>query len=442
LQKTTFSRAEASGAMPSYEELVDASRSTVSPRVFHDPQIYDIERDAVFGHSWLYLGHRSQLPHPGNFFTTYMGEDAVVVLRDRDSHIRAYLNSCPHRGMTLCRKEKGTLKNIQCPFHGWTFNLEGELIGIPYYEEAYHNEMPLSKWGLIEVPRVESYRDLIFGSFDEAIEPLHEHLGDMRWYTDLIFGRTEHGVEVLPGTHKLVVHSNWKQMSENLGGDNAHVPFTHEWMSNLFYDSRPEERGLNFQGYTENGHMFVCDLFDDTALVGPALAKNRAKLGAEAAKRLAPLQASLAGSESPTSGGAVLIGNIFPNFGWIEAFGWTLMRVMHPKGPGLTECWTWVVVDSEMPEEARAEARAQIIQQVAPPGTIEVDDTEVWKHAYQNHRAPYRSRFPLNYQMGRGHGTGDNDRPGILHDAPTEIGAFNFYEHWRDLMTRYGGPER
>ena len=121
--------------------FVDAARGLVSRRIFVDQDIYEQELERVFSRCWLYLGHDTQLPNPGDYFTTYMAEDPILVTRDQSGNIRAFLNSCRHRGMRVCRSDMGNAKAFSCPYHGWTYNNAGQLTGVPRYEAAYFGEL-------------------------------------------------------------------------------------------------------------------------------------------------------------------------------------------------------------------------------------------------------------------------------------------------------------
>lgn len=112
-------------------DIADIGSGLVNPQIYTDPDLYQLELKNVFGRSWLFLAHDSQLPKAGSFVQTYMGEDPVLVVRQRDGSVKAFLNQCRHRGMRICRAEAGTNRAFTCSYHGWSYDLEGNLINVP-----------------------------------------------------------------------------------------------------------------------------------------------------------------------------------------------------------------------------------------------------------------------------------------------------------------------
>jgi len=124
-----------------------------------------------------------------------MGEDPVILCRDSGGRIRAFLNMCRHRGNRVCRADSGNAKYFVCSFHGWGYTSEGKLVSVPGIKEYYREELDLDRWGLVEVAQLETYKGLIFATFDPATPPLLEYLGGHERHLDLALDRRAGGTE-------------------------------------------------------------------------------------------------------------------------------------------------------------------------------------------------------------------------------------------------------
>ena len=246
-------------------DLVDADRGLVSTRIFIEREIYEQELERIFARCWLFLCHESQIPQPGDFFSTTMGEDPVLVVRDTNGEVHAFLNVCRHRGNRLCRADAGNANTFTCAYHGWTYRNDGRLVGVPFLKEAYYGALPREQWGLIPVAQLDRYRGLIFATFDPEAPPLREYLGEMTWYLDAFFDRREGGVEVIGGMHRWVMPCNWKFPAENFGGDAYHVQWTHLSAIKTSFSSgvtaKPNATGAMVS--PGHGHVLICVGPDD-----------------------------------------------------------------------------------------------------------------------------------------------------------------------------------
>lgn len=205
----------------------DRNGFRVSKEAYLDSRIFDIEMDRIFKREWVFVAHESEIANEGDYKTTYVGRDPVIVTRDEEGTVHVLLNRCVHRGSIVCRYEKGNSHYLRCPYHAWTYDNTGKLIGIAQRHDAYPKDY-VPPQGLAKAPRVESYRGFIFASFSTEGPSLLEHLGDARRYIDLQLDRSPVGeVEVRFGAQRVLYRGNWKFQVENLV-DGYHGDYVHE----------------------------------------------------------------------------------------------------------------------------------------------------------------------------------------------------------------------
>jgi len=157
----------------------------VNRRAFTDPQCLEEERTRLFGRCWIYVGHESEVPHAGDYRARTVAGRPMVLVRGDDKVIRVLLNSCTHRGALVCRQKSGNAKTFQCPYHAWTFNSRGQLVGVPG-EESYSEAFSRDELRLASPAQVDSYRGFIFVCFDPAADSLYDYLAGAREYLDLL----------------------------------------------------------------------------------------------------------------------------------------------------------------------------------------------------------------------------------------------------------------
>ena len=110
-----------------FNGYIDTKEGWVDRRIFWDQEIYEQELKQIFAKSWQFVAHDSMLPNVNDFYTTYMGEDGVVVARQKDLSVKVFLNSCPHRGNKFCYADDGNTRSFTCNYHGWSFGIDGKL---------------------------------------------------------------------------------------------------------------------------------------------------------------------------------------------------------------------------------------------------------------------------------------------------------------------------
>jgi phenylpropionate dioxygenase-like ring-hydroxylating dioxygenase large terminal subunit len=202
--------------------LVQADR--VHRSVYADPAIFDLEMERIFGRAWLVLGHESQVKSPGDYFTTRMGREPVIVIKKENKDVGVLINRCAHRGSMVCAEGRGTVERFVCPYHGWSYDRGGELKAVPFAAGYDQAKLPS---GLKAVPRVCVYRGFIFASLAPSGLSLEEFLGPARASFDDFVDRAPGGeLEVAGGVFKHAYNGNWKLMLEN-HLDGAHPAWVH-----------------------------------------------------------------------------------------------------------------------------------------------------------------------------------------------------------------------
>ena len=180
----------------------------------------------MFGRTWVFLAHDSMLPRTGSYVQNYIGEDPVVVVRQKDGSVVAFLNQCRHRGMRICRADRGTAKSFMCSFHGWAYGLDGALLSVPHREDTYPDSFDPAQLGAVKVPRLANYKGFIFGTWDADAPEFEDYLGDAAWYLDGYIDRWPGGMEAI-AVHKWVLPANWKFNVEQPTGDGQHAEISH-----------------------------------------------------------------------------------------------------------------------------------------------------------------------------------------------------------------------
>lgn len=199
-----------------FNNLVERGR--VSRRLYTDPAIFEEEQHRIFAKVWLWLGHESQIKNKGDFFTTRMGRDRIIVTRHSDGEIYAFHNRCTHRGAEICAKRAGNAEQFECPYHAWTFRTDGSLKTVPLRKgyDADFDERAKAL-ALEPVTRLDSYQGFIFGSHAADGDDLETYLGpDVRAAFDNFVDRSpDGGVEMAGGSTVQRYRGNWKLQIEN-----------------------------------------------------------------------------------------------------------------------------------------------------------------------------------------------------------------------------------
>ena len=221
--------------MSRFAEMVQPDR--VHSAIFTSEEIYRQELERIFYRYWVFVAHESEVAQPGDYCTKWIGEKQVIVSRGADGGIGLFFNRCRHRGAAVCMEEYGNANFFRCPYHGWTYNSSGDLVGVPY-PSRYGADFDKSSLGLARVPRVGVVAGFIFASLADTGPTLEEHLGKAASYLeDFVKASPAGSVALSAGTSKSVFHGNWKFV----GMDGYHTNFTHKTVLDL----RQRKAGAN-----------------------------------------------------------------------------------------------------------------------------------------------------------------------------------------------------
>ncbi|AWP73591.1 aromatic ring-hydroxylating dioxygenase subunit alpha [Bordetella bronchiseptica] len=425
-----------------YDRMVDLKQGTISREIFSSKEIFEEELEKIFTRAWLFVGHESQIPNPGDFYTSRMGAESVILTRDKKGKVHVFLNSCRHRGMKVCQYDHGNTQLFTCPYHSWSYTTEGKLFGVPQYKAIYDGNLCKEDWSLIEVPKLETYKGTVWASWDKDAPDFLTYLGDARTHLDLALdhrdGR-EGGSEVLVGVHKWIIPCNWKFAAENFLGDTYHN-VSHRSVDLIGIGPSAE---VGVKGRRDNELEYARHLwvnfpaghgvhsaivpenapFVDTFQNNPIIAEYFRHCHEERKRRLGEERSRL----------VPFVGTIYPNVSFHGKQPRNLC-IWHPHGPEATEAWRFFLVDADAPQEVKDFLRTYYMRYSGPAGMTEQDDMENWNYATAGSRGVIAKRYPYNYQQSLGAVTNEGPVPGNVSLQVSEENPRQYYRRWRDYM--------
>ncbi len=427
----------------SAKSLVDVEAGEISRELFVNHDLYREEQERVFSRAWLYIGHESQIRKPGDFFVSRMGEESVIMTRDRAGKIHVFLNSCTHRGMKVCRYDEGNTVNFTCPYHGWSFATDGKLVGVQDYANAYQPPFDKSEWGLIEVSQIANLRGTIWATWDPSAPSFDEYLGDAKFALELGFAPWDGGdgeIELLGTPQKWIIPSNWKFVAENFSGDMLHA-ISHRSVDIVGIgpkdgEGRRDDPGRVVLGAYPEGHGILYGIVPVTGRRSDySASKIVAEYFNECWRKRVERQGQLAGT-------CPVVGTIFPNMSFHAQQPRTIL-VAHPHGPEKTEMWRVYFVDRDAPAEVKRYLRSYYIRYSGPGGMTEQDDMENWNYASAASAGTIARRKPYHYKAGLGVRDAVEGIPGHLTVKPvtSEQNPRALYKRWAEFMDAAGWHE-
>ncbi|MYE50221.1 MAG: Rieske 2Fe-2S domain-containing protein [Gammaproteobacteria bacterium] len=232
------------GPSPQPNELVTDTH--IHRRVYTDQNVFNLEMDRIWGKAWLYVGHESQVPSPGSYLTVQLGHAPAVMVRDNDMNVHVLHNRCGHKGAKLVDKPCGRIGGFHCCYHGWTYRLDGKLLGVPniggYAGTPFNKDEP--QYSMQKFARYDSHRGFVFATLDPNAPDLRAWLGGAGDVIDNLCDRSPEGeVEAAGGVLRYDHPCNWKMFIENLN-DTMHPMIVHRSVvdaANDYIGTLPED---------------------------------------------------------------------------------------------------------------------------------------------------------------------------------------------------------
>jgi phenylpropionate dioxygenase-like ring-hydroxylating dioxygenase large terminal subunit len=412
--------------------------------LYSDPALFELEQRFIFERTWCFLGLESQMRQPRDFITSWIGRTPILVTRNDAGSIAGFINVCRHKAVMLCAEEEGNAGVHVCPYHGWSYDVNGSNVHIkntktacypPAFEADNHDLLPLA--------RIASYRGFIFGSLSVDVPELGDFLGDMRLFIDLIADQGPAGVELVPGRAIYTFEGNWKLQLDN-GVDPYHLTSTHSSFLDVQALRKKGQGNVASRSFEwkqrdalragafnfANGHsaVWVNQPEPEKRPIAPSMDELRARVGELKATWM------LNGRNL----------QFFPNMQVADAIS-PMLRVFRPLAVDRTEMRTWCLAPAGESRELRAWRLRQYEDFFNPGGMATPDDTIVYEEA-QRGMGAYSLDFLQGYSRGLGaavqgggpaaHELGISPSSSVegRYDMYSEVAFHGPYREWARLM--------
>ena len=401
-----------------------ADTTRVPYRVYLDPAVYEKEQKRIFrGETWSFLGLEAEIPNPGDFKSTFVGDTPVILTRDQDGSLHAWVNRCAHRGALVCRELAGNKVGHTCVYHQWAYDLRGNLVGAPFRrgvagKGGYPADFRLEGHGLAKL-RVETVHGMVFGTFQRSMPSLQEYLGPgMLANIERVLGRRK--IRIL-GTTRQVMHGNWKLYAENTR-DAYHGGLLH-----LFYPTfgiyRPMQKSSTVMDERRRHNLFT--------IAQSSGAENLSPYKSAAGMRSVDEEARLADpsvvefKKDIGDGVSLSIQSIFPNVVLQQILNALAVRQLVPRAPAEVEVvWTFFGYEDDSAEMTRHRLKHGNL--VGAAGYVSMEDGEAVEIVQRGIAGGLDDSSFV--EMG-GHGVEDVDAVGSEENS-----IRGFWKAYREIM--------
>ena len=409
--------------------------------VYVSPELHALEEERLFRRTWQYVGHASQVPGAGDFFTTVIAGQPLIMVRHADGSVRVLINRCAHKGATVLTAQCGnTGKVLRCPYHSWTYKLDGSLLAMPLrgeYESTSVHECNAGQG--LGVPATASRRGFVFIRLDAEGIDFESFAGPMLDVLDNLADRSPEGeLNVMGGCLRSVIKCNWKMYLENIN-DAVHAISTHEsvvsattkvWNAQTDRTRVPMSveqllpfgLGLDFAGamgarVLDNGHSILgtqASLHSGYAALGDYEASLAAAHGVQRAREIL--------SFSPQN--AVL----YP--GLALKCSPQVMRVVRPLAADRTLVEAWALAPRGAPPELLQRTLNYNRLVFSPMSAVAHDDI----HIFENMQRSLHARGNPWVSLHRLHHRDERADERTEHAATSEILMRNQFRAWARFM--------
>jgi p-cumate 2,3-dioxygenase alpha subunit len=414
--------AEVAAQLPIVDDNPVTQRFRVHRSAMTSLHIHRAEIERIFAKSWLYVGHESEIPNPGDFVRRPVGGRPLFMVRGvKTGNVNVFHNTCTHRGALVCRQDSGNSKVFQCFYHAWTFDSEGQLKGVPG-RDAYAGGVNFDELGLKRVARVESYRGFVFASFDPDIADLPTYLADAKDYIDLVIDGCGGSVEMVRGTNQYSFGANWKLLVEN-SIDGYHAESTHDTYFKYLVSIGTDLRGGVSGRAVDlgNGHAVI----EYSSPWGRPVAKWEPLFGEDARTEIDRLREDLVTRHGEERAHTMAEVNrnllIYPNLIINDIMAVTV-RTFYPPAPNAVDVTAWELAPVNELPSLRQRRLDSFLTFLGPGGFATPDDVEALESCQQGFASGGVEWNDISRGMGRSPMANDEEQMRA------------FWRHWQHQM--------
>jgi len=396
--------------------------SRVPYTVYHDPAVYAREQERVFrGRAWSLLGLACEIPDPGDFRATWIGDTPVIYNRDRDGRVHAFVNRCAHRGALVRRETAGNADSHTCIYHQWCYALDGSLTAIPFRrgvrgKGGLDAGFDMATHGLRRL-EVDEVAGALFGTFAADAEPLRDYLGPpVVAQIERLFQRP---VRVL-GYHRQRINANWKLYAENTR-DNYHASLLHDFLRTFGVDRLTQTGGITMDARHRHNITWA-EAASDTAEFADG-AYHQANISNET-PRLRDRRVVAFRREHPDKLN-LAVTSVFPNSVFVQINNSLATRQIRPKGVDCHEVFQ-TLIGYEDDDAAITADRLRQANLVGPAGYVSMEDGEAIEIAHRASRPEIDAATVI--EMGGAGPITDRDY------RVTDVGLRGFWSYYAELM--------